>query len=842
MDGRLGTFHPNPLGRGPRWVNIAKAQVLFTAARLRRLPVLFDQLRLVPGHSYTEADLRDRIRDHDAAARHALGNSLYLLASKHENSGHQEVLQELLEHLSEWDGTTFEQFRADAAGGQGEHHRPEIQKTGLMLLMLSPGEENARWDTHVTLDSEDIPPGTVEADFDKCKWTCRVGGATRSRFSRLVDGQTVYLSGETIAELARHLTASARWTDKEVGTLPVTLRRVSDRVRFLQWDGPSLVECLGRPAAGVVYCLVHHQLAKPWADWRAKLPTGLVEPVGAQGGRCPVLPSGWTLWYILATEQVPSELWGTFPGQEGGPAIARILHLRGGSLLRSVTRRTYLPFDLPQVILDEANDVRLDVTGATIEPVSAGTRLGWVASLPATPRRTYSLQPEPHATLIRVDAIRGDTRLDRLQVRLSREPGAIRAVDPTNYRTDRFGTPACAGAVGVDIPVTAVDSSAWKPPAQGGWYNPTDRQDECALEVLEWLANLGRRTPYSRVRDYLAARDERINPAYEVKALAQLSHLELETDPRGRWAYVHPLPCCLYSLPTLRDHQFQAVLTGVYTRERRDTLLRVAEKHGLRLLATEQLGGGDRSPLEFVPRQRLMLAKDPQLFQSIALEADLPWHSDPPAVRLATWAGGLDQWESGLAWRRDPGFHNAHIYDPRQFRTVDDTAGSDGLSYSLQRVTDRLTDRHFLYQLRRRKDGELRYASVDQKAWGCWLVQREAWRQNLRQPDPAALVPIPYDPEEGILSFPLELEPPLLLARALVLCSGYAPSYVQKVLTGPRFVIDQHYCSVCVEYEFVPRALAQAVLDRIGAKPVTPTQGAAHGLVICSSRSTRVIS
>src|SRR5262249_52438871 len=161
---------------------------------------------------------------------------------------------------------------------------------------------------------------------------------------------------------------------------------------------------------------------------------------------------------------------------------------------------------------------------------------------------------------------------------------------------------------------------------------------------------------------------------------------------------------------------------------------------------TEQLGGGDRSPLVFVPHQQLLLARDPRLFQAIASEAGLTWYGDPPAVRLADWAGGLDEWARALTWRRDPGFRGAHAYDPWKFQPLPLGAAANVLSRSLQRVSDRLTDRHFLYQLCRRDGSEVRYASVDQKAWGCWLVQREAWRQSFRRQTQNASVLIPYDP------------------------------------------------------------------------------------------------
>jgi hypothetical protein len=844
MAGSLGMFQPLPLGRGPKWVNIAKGQVLLTAARTRHLPALFDHLRLIPGYNYTTDALKERMRQHDTIVQQTLGRTLAGIAIDEKMPGHQDVLQVLIEHFQEWDGYSLEPVTAVTSDSLAGQDPGNTQKSGMMLLVLSPKEENDEWEAFVTLESESIPPGIVELEYDKRKWTCRQGNATCSRFSRNENAQAVYLKGELITNPDRNWTVAAQWTDKEVGTLPVMLQHIEAQVRFLQWDGPNLVERRGRPAAGVVYCLIHDKIAGRWATWRSGLHNGQVVPVGGRSGRCLGLPAGWTLWYILATERVPEDSWDSFPERSGRPPVTRLLRLRGGSLLRSLTRRTYLPFDLPHIVLDDSDDTRLEVTGGAVELVPACSRLRWTTSLPATPIRTYRLQSEEETSIIRIDAIRGDTRLDRIQVRVSREPGAIPHIDSTQFRLDRFGTPAPDGAVGADIPTTGYSESGWVAPKQDGWYNPTNQPDERALEYLEWLANLGRRTPYSKVRDFLAERDEEINPAYEIKALAQLAHLELETDPRGRWAYVHPLPCCLYALPTLRNGQHQAVVSGVYTREKRDALCRSAERHGLTLLTTEQLGGGDRSPLHFVPRQRLLLSREPQLFREIAREVNLIWHSDPPAVRLAAWAGGLDDWERGLTWRRDPGFRSAHVYDSRRFRTVSFTSGGDGLTYSLQRVTDRLTDRHVLYQIRRSDGNEFRFASVDQKAWGCWLVQQEAWRRKLRLQNSAAPVPIYYDQEVGSLTFPLELEPPLLLARALVLCSGYAPSYVRLAITGPRLLLDlkEPYLGICVEYEFIPIDLAKAILSRLGAAPVELIRAAYHKNVFSSYHRVREIS
>jgi hypothetical protein len=276
------------------------------------------------------------------------------------------------------------------------------------------------------------------------------------------------------------------------------------------------------------------------------------------------LPQGWALWCLLAVELVPESHWDSFPGSQARrPPVARTLRLEGGSLLRTggLARRTYLPYDLPRVILEDADPAaRLEIEGGTLEEAGAAARSGWSADLPGSPVRAYLVRAAD-APLVRLKAVLSGRPRDELAFAVAQDHGSVLPVQQTLFRIDRLGSPSGQGegAGGADVPdaandyrLTWLEDRYW----YRGWNDPDDRP----FELLEWLANRQGRVPYGKVRDHLLGRDDTINPAYEVKALAQLAHVELETDPRGRWAYVHPLPCCLYCLPTKREGCFQAVL------------------------------------------------------------------------------------------------------------------------------------------------------------------------------------------------------------------------------------------------------------------------------------------
>jgi hypothetical protein len=153
---------------------------------------------------------------------------------------------------------------------------------------------------------------------------------------------------------------------------------------------------------------------------------------------------------------------------------------------------------------------------------------------------------------------------------------------------DQFAQPADgAGASGITIPVSML---AWMFPK--GPYFPGKPLTDDVLEgpaflFLESLALGNDRFPFQEYkrRAYEIAKVDLGILSRETRWLTDLSFVELESDTRGRWAYIHPLPLALYPLPFKADDRYQATLCGCAPRNRLRTLLELARQCGCGLPA-----------------------------------------------------------------------------------------------------------------------------------------------------------------------------------------------------------------------------------------------------------------
>ena len=80
---------------------------------------------------------------------------------------------------------------------------------------------------------------------------------------------------------------------------------------------------------------------------------------------------------------------------------------------------------------------------------------------------------------------------------------------------------------------------------------------------------------------------------------------------------------------------------------------------------------------------------------------------------------------------------------------------------------------------------------------------------------------MPYDPVEKTLYIPLELDPPPLMSKALTMCSGLASLRIGPNESNHHLRSDfglENYNGQCVAYRSVPQAIADLLLNKLGAK------------------------
>jgi hypothetical protein len=161
-----------------------------------------------------------------------------------------------------------------------------------------------------------------------------------------------------------------------------------------------------------------------------------------------------------------------------------------------------------------------------------------------------------------------------------------------------------------------------------------------------------------------------------------------------------------------------------------------------------------------------------------------------------------------------------------------------GPACQLFRMEDRDTGKLQVYSLGIKQDGNRpRYGFVRDSRWGVWIALG-AFADFVKQFGicDASPWPVPYVRQSGTLLLPARVSLPVVLERALVLCSGSAPElmdlekrtdpaspYVALVRTADRaavactsMVYDDMADGRWLAYKYVPEKIANVVAGKLG--------------------------
>jgi hypothetical protein len=827
LDGRCGTFAVERLG-GMDHVGIPKAQVILTARCIERLPHLFSCAGLVPGQVYDIAQFEQSIVNCPGACQD-LGQNVRD-AIMEGNAIGQSAIQQLWQHFDEWDGAV-PHLEAEGHEGQGNGApRQAVPRAGelVMGLVPSPAEDAQQWQLEAYVSGVNLPGGNI--DFDAQGQLCTV------QLSDLVSGPVVRQNDARPLEHCHffedleEFDLDAVWRDEHDGERRVLLRYRARPIRVFSWFGPALIQRNGLPAEGDAYVLVHEQSMENWAVWQEELPEAVqvIEDLPQAG-----LPAGWTLYCVSGLGLLDNEQWQRFPdGGEVGRPRPKVIRLVGGSRARKTgVRRTYLPFDPPQVVVEAEGDITLSAVNATLEE---GSMLDpqvpqWARSMNQSTTRRYRVEPHSDAAVVSVSVKRDGAELERVSFGLVRNDVEAGIAAPANFRLDNTGEPASGtdGAIGLCVAQNAPPWPFHDGPCEDGIplgeYLDEDRP---WFQFFQWLAAHGR-VSFTRARDLitnlLGQTGARTNPTRETRALLHLGHLELQTDSRGRWAFVHAVPFALYALPLTREGCFQAVAGGTISRDSLRRLVATAAALHVSVDVRGQTGGGTFGYLLAPPRIRL-LSNDLEALEYVAQECGAQWLSTPPAWSIAHWSANLQTWIDQIRWRIEAGPPAEATYRPCDFKTRDGDTWPPFGTHKLSRLDDPVTQRHFSYYLVRREREDFRHAPVAQRAWACWHVHNDVMKALAAQVQlNLPSIPVAYEAEHRMLVVPLELELPLLLTRSLVACSGLTPlllradQYPAYADPANGFTPHAGYTGPCLGYRHVPQRIADIVLGKVGA-------------------------
>jgi hypothetical protein len=203
-----------------------------------------------------------------------------------------------------------------------------------------------------------------------------------------------------------------------------------------------------------------------------------------------------------------------------------------------------------------------------------------------------------------------------------------------------------------------------------------------------------------------------------------------------------------------------------------------------------------------------------------------------PGTSIAQWSGTLDGFKDEASHNTMESIagaeHNAKRFNPDNGLFC---AAPNGQAVELWKVRDLDTRIDNLYILAKNN----RYAFVRDSRWGVWLALAEFARFVTEKYYVRDVYPMPlsYQEHSGTIWLPARLQPPAILERALVLCSGNIPEVhalslmlnnedgtisLSKV-EGFKFLsVSSFYNSMADGKWLAYRSIPQMVAERIACK------------------------
>lgn len=268
------------------------------------------------------------------------------------------------------------------------------------------------------------------------------------------------------------------------------------------------------------------------------------------------------------------------------------------------------------------------------------------------------------------------------------------------------------------------------------------------------------------------------------RALECLAHCDFEFGPNG--SRVFAAPPVLARLPIAGFPQ--AVLCGARSPQTLSQVEDACSEHGCHV----RVDGQERT-LVFVPSRIVIQADSITSMERAASTLGISLEGIPPAWALSNFAGSLQELLAAAKWPEGTDLTlTRKDFDTQTFQFH--TAPRGAAEMRLSRYVGRKgISRHIL-----QKGGSYAFIDCD---WGRYAVLQHY-----------GLNVLVYDERQKVVAVPTSTPLPRLLARALALCSGYAPmaAPVERV-TWPT--IEQVSYDL---FRWVPLQIAELVAGRLG--------------------------
>lgn len=736
--------------------------------------------------------------------------------------------------FEEWDESTPQACnRAKESDEHGD------VASGQVEVALDWDDAGQRWEVQWR-----VPPiregSEVVLESHGARWRAHIWGTDRC--STLPDaGATGISAAATVLEESATQEVHFDARLEEDGTEPVKLGRYvlpRAELRVLAWgtDYASQRDELQErplPRHGCAYLLATERAAARLEAWleRTRVPHQLVEASG--------LPAAWMLACLTDCSKLTEAQVDALPGTIAANGINRVLAFVGGRSISRASKRQYLSYDLPAIELDAPPGTKLD-TGPAL--VAQEVHSSVAGREPGVRRFRLSLRDTAQKSF-QVTAVIGNRTLASVTLRIAPD-GGEQVTLGKDFSLDQQGRPqaSVAGLRGTLAESLFQPALASPEPVSVSMdvlgpqvhallvAKQASHPAALFLDSLAQAGSLAYGTAKEQLGRLLANGGQAVRPDLVLLDLRSRGHVEIETSTKGHLVRIHAVWPALYRLPMDASGRMLYAILGTPKQQHWRSLF-------------DQFGQGAIHYIPpaagLLPAWRILASDEASVARAAhaAGIAVLPVQSAQVASWAATCEEVRSQVEAGAvesigALEHHPQRLHAGSGCFKDTGTLAPQSGCD-----LFRMDDRDIIGARVYVLATRRDAGIRYSFVRDSRWGVWIALR-AFGSFLKEAlsiDDACPWPIPYSAKDRTVYLPARISLPVVLERALVLCSGQGPDVVEadgryvggelvvarrsdgKCLVVTSRVYDDMATGRWLAYRSVPAGVAAIVAGKLGA-------------------------
>jgi hypothetical protein len=339
-----------------------------------------------------------------------------------------------------------------------------------------------------------------------------------------------------------------------------------------------------------------------------------------------------------------------------------------------------------------------------------------------------------------------------------------------------------------------------------------------------------------RLRKYLSEAKRDDNPTFLLMRLRSRGHIEISTTQKGHMLRVYAVQPTIYQLPLKIENRKVYGVLGTLRFAHWDILLK---SNSIFRAYRERL---DNRPVGAI---RLVEELDGGIEQACLLNGSLEVsgfrYSKFPSFAIANWSESINIIRETALQNPMESIGKAQDSAMR-FNAIFGmfSAKPSDFPIELLRAIDSDTGLSFVHYLVERLNIHEKFAFVRDSRWGVWI----AWNARLHQLslingfENYYPIPLSYDPKTKTVWLPARIGLPVVLERALVLCSGALPiefELVQKDSLEDGCLALFHKVSALLKirvnpvyqgmangkwlaYKWVPEPVATAIASKLGAR------------------------